>query len=156
MNGAKQRAALLQPVNQLMAGVQPSFPTGNSECIRGYYGLSSYISNPRQGFLRDFFHPSIVDKVNWSYWQDMVWLYGVDQHKMARTTWDNQGVQYGLQALTSGQLTIDEFMDLNRKIGAWKPQYRMKPEVLLIPSYMCSVVAATLCAWFSSPCTSLF
>ncbi len=133
INGAKQRAAYLQPVNQLIAGVFPSIPKGNSECIRGYYGLSSYISNPRQGFLRDFFHPSIVDKVNWSYWQDMVWLYGVDQHQMARTTWDNQGVQYGLQALTNGQLTVEEFMDLNRKIGSWKQQYRMKPEVIFTP-----------------------
>ncbi len=133
INGVKQRAAYLQPINQLIAGVFPSIPKGNSECIRGYFGLSSYINNPRQGFLRDFFHPSIVDKVNWSYWQDMVWLYGTDQYQMARTTWDNQGVQYGLQALLNGLLTIEEFMDLNRKIGSWKQQYRMKPEVLLTP-----------------------
>jgi hypothetical protein len=132
-NGVKQRAGFLQPVNQLISGVLPSFPAGNGECIRGFFGLSIYINNPRQGFLRDFFHPSIVDKVNWSYWQDMVWLYGVDQHQMARSTWDNQGVQYGLEALVNGRLTLEEFMDLNRKIGSWKIQSRMKPELIFTP-----------------------
>ena len=45
-------------------------------------------------------------------------------------TWDNQGVQYGLKALVNGQLSRRDFMDLNRKIGAWKNQHRMEPEVM--------------------------
>jgi len=132
-NDVEQRAGFLQPLNQLISGVFPSIPAGNSVCIRGFFGLSTYINNPRQGFLRDFFHPSIVDEVDWSYWQDMVWLYGVDRYQMAHSTWDNQGVQYGLEALVNGRLTLDEFMDLNRKIGSWKSQSQMKPEVILTP-----------------------
>jgi hypothetical protein len=132
-NGIEQRAAFLQPLNQLVAGIAPSLPKGNSECIHGWFGLSSYINNPRQGFLVDYFHPSLVEKVNWSYWQDMVWIYGRDSHQMARTTWDNQGVQYGLEALKNGRLSAEEFLDLNRNIGSWKKQYRMKPEVLFTP-----------------------
>ena len=35
----------------------------------------------------------------------------------ANLPWGNEGVQYGLQALRSGQITSDEFVDLNQKIG---------------------------------------
>ncbi|NRB38973.1 MAG: hypothetical protein HRU20_10995 [Pseudomonadales bacterium] len=124
----QQRFKFMQPINQLMAGVFPYIPSGNSECIQGYFGLASYINNPRQGFIKDFFHPSLIKKVSWSYWQDMIELYGVDEHNMAKTTWDNEGVQYGLQALKAGQLSAHEFLDINRKIGAWKSQHQMQPE----------------------------
>ena len=32
-------------------------------------------------------------------------------------TFDNEGLQYGLEALNAGELTVDEFLDLNRAIG---------------------------------------
>jgi hypothetical protein len=35
----------------------------------------------------------------------------------ANEPWGNEGVQYGLNALRSGQITPDEFVDLNQKIG---------------------------------------
>src|SRR4051794_20025132 len=35
----------------------------------------------------------------------------------ANEPWGNEGVQYGLVALRSGQITPDEFVDLNQKIG---------------------------------------
>ena len=44
----------------------------------------------------------------------------------ANLPWGNEGVQYGLVALRSGQITPDEFVDLNQKIGGMtidgKPQ----------------------------------
>ena len=43
MNGAKQRAGWLQPLNQLLRWQKPEFPRGNNECINGYFGLSSLI-----------------------------------------------------------------------------------------------------------------
>lgn len=133
LNGMSQVVGFLQPLNQIIAGVFPSYPDGNSECIQGYFGLASYINNPRQGFLRDYFHPSLIAKVNWSYWQDMVGLYGEDEYGIARSTWDNVGVQYGLLALNSGRISFDMFIDLNRKVGAWKPQHEMKAERLYAP-----------------------
>ena len=38
-------------------------------------------------------------------------------HGFANEPWGNEGVQYGLVALRSGQITPDEFVDLNSKIG---------------------------------------
>src|SRR4051812_31174219 len=38
-------------------------------------------------------------------------------HGFANEPWGNEGVQYGLVALRSGQITPDEFVDLNQKIG---------------------------------------
>ena len=133
INDFPQRAGFLQPVNQLMAGFVPSLPKGNSECINGYFGLSSFINNPKQGFIRDFFHPKVVKQVNWSYWQDMADIFGRDQQGFGLSTWDNVGVQYGLNALKNEEISIDEFLDINAKIGSWKPQAKMEKEKIATP-----------------------
>jgi len=133
LNDFPQRAGYLQPVNQIMAGFVPSFPKGNSECINGYFGLSSFINNPSQGFLRDFFHQEVVEQVKWSYWQDLANLLGKDQQGYGLATWDNVGVQYGLLALQQQTITLAEFIDLNSKIGSWKPQQEMKAENIWLP-----------------------
>lgn len=133
LNNFPQRAGYLQPVNQVMSGFVPSLPRGNSECINGYFGLSSFINNPRQGFLRDMFHPDVVQDVNWSFWQDLVSVLGQDQQGFGLSTWDNVGVQYGLLALQQGAITVEEFFDLNSKIGSWKPQTEMEEEHIWLP-----------------------
>lgn len=133
LNDFPQRVGYMQPVNQLMAGFIPSMPKGNSECINGYFGLSTFINNPRQGFLRSFFHPDVVEETKWSYWQDMKFLLGEDNKGYGLTTWDNVGVQYGLTALKDGQITVDEFLDINRKIGGWKSQHEMEAEDIATP-----------------------
>ncbi|WP_036824706.1 DUF6351 family protein, partial [Photobacterium sanctipauli] len=128
INGAEQKFGWLQPLNQLLQGQFPDFPSGNNECINGYFGLSSYIYNPKQGFIKPFYHDSVVEQVNWHYWQEMAQVFGVDKQGFANSTWDNVGVQYGLEALLAGQILFDEFIDLNRQIGAWKPFNKMQPE----------------------------
>lgn len=133
LNDFPQRAAYLQPVNQIMSGFVPSLPSGNSECINGYFGLSSFINNPRQGFLRDLFHPDVVKQVKWSFWQDLVSVLGQDQKGFGLSTWDNVGVQYGLLALQSKAISAEEFIDLNSKIGGWKPQVEMSEEHIWLP-----------------------
>ena len=48
----------------------------------------------------------------------MINVFGFDSHTgFARTVFDNVGLQYGLNALNRGQITPDEFLDLNEKIG---------------------------------------
>lgn len=133
LNNFPQRTGYLQPVNQIMAGFVPSLPSGNSECINGYFGLSSFINNPRQGFLRDFFHPDVVKQVRWSFWQDLSNVLGADEQGFGLSTWDNVGVQYGLLALLKATITVDEFIDLNSKIGSWKPQDKMTAENIWLP-----------------------
>ena len=128
-----QRIAFLQPVAQLMAGMVPSFPQGNSECINGYFGLSTFIHNPRQGFLRHFYSEDVVEKTNWNYWEDMAWLFNRDKHGLVESTWDNDGVQYGLHALKQKQITLTEFVHLNKNIGSWKEQHQMTAEKIITP-----------------------
>jgi hypothetical protein len=38
----------------------------------------------------------------------------------ARSYWDNVGVQYGLNAVASGQITPEEFLKVNGVVGGWK------------------------------------
>src|SRR5882757_6053599 len=37
----------------------------------------------------------------------------------ANRPYDNLGVQYGLKALTDGKISIDQFLDLNQRVGGW-------------------------------------
>jgi Tannase-like family of unknown function (DUF6351) len=43
--------------------------------------------------------------------------FGVDENGFARRPLDNVGVQYGLAALNAGQITKEQFLDLNEMIG---------------------------------------
>lgn len=57
----------------------------------------------------------------WTHWDDVEEAYGVDPETgLARVPWDNTGVQYGLRAVATGQITPGEFLDLNARIGSWK------------------------------------
>ena len=53
-------------------------------------------------------------------WDTQVATYGRDPATgFARSPLDNVGVQYGLKALTSGVITKEEFLDLNKNIGGF-------------------------------------
>jgi hypothetical protein len=45
--------------------------------------------------------------------------FGVDENGFARRPLDNVGVQYGLAALNAGEITKEQFLDLNEKIGGF-------------------------------------
>ncbi|REL28110.1 hypothetical protein DXX93_17100 [Thalassotalea euphylliae] len=127
-NGDTHVSAVLEPINQVLAGRWPRPPQGNSECINGWFGLSTFIHNPAQGFLNEYFADTVAEQVQWSYWQDMVELFGHDELGFANHTWGNQGVQYGLLALRQRQLSAQQFIDINWHIGSWKPLAEMAPE----------------------------
>lgn len=128
LNGFAQKYPWLVMLNQSLAGVFPHRPKGSSECINGWFGLSSLINNPRMSYLKPYFDDTLLAQVHWSYWQDMVQIYGRDDDGFARTTWDNEGVQYGLKALQEKRISIAEFINLNRHVGAWKAQKDMQTE----------------------------
>ena len=53
-----------------------------------------------------------------TYQDNMVNVFGRDPRSgFARRPFDNVGVQYGLRALNNGQITFDQFLDLNRRVG---------------------------------------
>jgi hypothetical protein len=94
---------------------------GSTECIKGWRGLSPLALNPHFGTAPGI-TPEQQAQVEWTHWNDAVNVYGRDpQTGFARSTWDNVGVQYGLQALRDGHITPAEFLDLNATVGGWKP-----------------------------------
>lgn len=113
---------------QLFNGNWPTPARGASQCINAWFGLSSMIHNPYQGRLTPFTVPAVRQNTAWSYWQDLVDIYGTDQHGFAHSLWDNSGVQYGLAALTTGKLSPAQFLELNARIGSWLPASAMQPE----------------------------
>jgi hypothetical protein len=56
-------------------------------------------------------------------------LFGTDPDTgFARRPLDNVGVQYGLQALRDGVISVDQFLDLNESIGGYDIDGRWVPE----------------------------
>ena len=100
---------------------------GSTECIKGWRGLSPLTFNPHYGTAPGI-TPEEQASVEWTYFDDLVQIYGKDEHGYARRTWDNVGVQYGLQALKDQQIDITEFIDLNARVGGWKPAHESMQE----------------------------
>ena len=88
------------------------------------------MNNPAQGFLKPLFSQSIQNHTHWSYWQDLSQITQTQRIDNS-SLWDNQGVQYGLEGLRQGTISIQEFIHLNYHIGGWKPQSQQQPEQLL-------------------------
>ncbi|NLD68280.1 MAG: hypothetical protein GX644_05645 [Limnobacter sp.] len=56
-------------------------------------------------------------------------VYGRDPDTgFARRALDNVGIQYGLGALANGTISVDQFLDLNEKIGGYDVDARFQPE----------------------------
>jgi hypothetical protein len=106
----------------------PSVPA-ITECRRAWFGLTPLVLNPT------FTNVSDLDKlaqgtegVEWTHAGDLVNIYGVDETGFGRNSFDNVGVQYGLQALKDGVITPAEFLDLNAQVGSWKEVGEMVTE----------------------------
>jgi hypothetical protein len=109
------------------APVSPPVPPGSSECINGWRGLSPLALNPNFGTA-----PGVTQdqqmSTEWTHFGDAVNIYGVNDDGYANRTWDNVGVQYGLEALVDGDITTGEFLDLNTNVGSWKNEPDMVQE----------------------------
>jgi hypothetical protein len=104
---------------------------GNSECVAGWRGLTPLALNPLFGTAgagTERMDPAVMAAVHWTHWEDLKNIYGVGPSGYARMTWDNVGVQYGLQALKDGHITPQEFLDLNANVGSWKDPQDMVQE----------------------------
>ncbi len=113
--------------NPFIGLLPPGFPAGSSECINGWRGLSPLVLNHLFGTAPGI---SLEDQVSteWTHFADAINLYGRADDGFAANVWDNVGVQYGLGALKSGFLTVDEFLDLNANVGSWKNEPDMVQE----------------------------
>ncbi len=133
INGFEHPYTFLVPLNQMFAGAWPSMPNGSSECVYSWFIAATFFYNPKQGFVKPYFSDEVKEQVNWTYWQDLAQIYGTDDHGFARTTWGNEGVQYGLRAMQRGDISIEEFVHLNQYIGSWVPQDKMRKESAVTP-----------------------
>ncbi len=105
----------------------PFLPQGSSECVNAWRGLSPLALNWHFGTAPGI---SLEDQVNteWTHYGDAVNVYGVAADGFAASTWDNVGVQYGLEALRTGFIGVDEFLKLNAEVGSWKEEPEMVQE----------------------------
>ncbi len=104
---------------------------GSTECRKAWIGLAALAMNPHYGQATNqarYMPQSDVAAIQWSHYDDLRNIYGVDANGNPRPTWDNVGVQYGLKALKDGHITTAEFLDLNLKVGGWKHPNEMVQE----------------------------
>jgi hypothetical protein len=104
---------------------------GSTECVNGWRGLTPLAMNPLFGSAgagTERMNPAEMAAVHWTHWEDLRNIYGAGPDGYARQTWDNVGVQYGLQALRNGHITPDEFLKLNATAGSWKDPGQMVQE----------------------------
>ncbi|WP_256841154.1 DUF6351 family protein [Ornithinimicrobium cryptoxanthini] len=115
LNGAKD---LLQAT----LGVDLPRQTGSSECLEGWLGLLPLAMNPLYGSETNWgLLGDQVDQIERTHWDDAREAYGTDPETgYARSTWDNVGVQYGLRSVASGNMTPEQFLEVNAEVGGWK------------------------------------
>ncbi|MDH3747373.1 MAG: DUF6351 family protein [Gammaproteobacteria bacterium] len=118
----------LRALQALSRGEWPTWADGHTECSRSWRNLTPQIANPNYTYFASLFAPDVAEQVPWTYWDNLKRVYGTDTDGLGLRTYDNVGVQYGLQALKQRQITIAEFLKLNDNIGGWKPANEMTPE----------------------------
>lgn len=127
---ANNRFTQVQALAALLQAHWPRLGKGATECVKGWRGLTPLVHNPTFVHFSKSFAPEVAKQTHWSHWDNLKYFYGVNEKGYANSTWDNVGVQYGLEALRQGRITPETFLRLNRNVGGWKPQDQMKPEKL--------------------------
>tara|TARA_R110000868_G_scaffold207499_1_gene456518 strand:+ start:552 stop:2774 length:2223 start_codon:yes stop_codon:yes gene_type:complete len=125
--GKQPRMAWLAGLAQLLRGQWPGDTPPGSECNAGWRGSTPLINNPEFHTEWDRFARPVRQHSYWTHWQDNRDVYGTDDSGRAYSPWSNLGVQYGLQALRQHVISPTQFLELNARIGAWKPADDMQP-----------------------------
>lgn len=105
----------------------PFLPQGSSECVNAWRGLSPLVLNPHFGTVPGI-SPADQVATEWTHFGDAINIYGTAADGFAASTWDNVGVQYGLDSLVYGFIDAAEFIDLNAQVGSWKNEPDMVQE----------------------------
>jgi hypothetical protein len=113
----------------------PVNAAGTNTTCRSWNGFARIWQTPFNGFspvvpveLR--YHPvTNPTGARGSFWDGIVNAFGKDPVTgFARSGYDNVGVQYGLNALNEGEITVDEFLDLNENVGGFDVDGNFVPE----------------------------
>lgn len=96
---------------------------GADVCMTEWFGAVPQFFNPlwgSEGSYDRYYDQTVWDRTPISFFDDLVDIFGtIPNTNLARSTYDNVGVQYGLQALKRGKITADEFLDINAHVGGW-------------------------------------
>lgn len=123
-----RRLQWIDNIAQLLRFEWPRNHQGANECNSRWRGSLQYVNNPVFNPNYTRYSKNIRRRVYWTHWQDNREFFGTDESGRAPIPWSNEGVQYGLQALKDKNISPDQFVDLNRKIGGWLPQNEMTQE----------------------------
>ncbi|HMT05122.1 MAG TPA: DUF6351 family protein [Solirubrobacterales bacterium] len=114
---------------QSLSGAQRRAITGMTPSAGGCSNLANgaEVVNASDGCIETIVPVSVIfdpltnpGGVRCTIWDNMVNIYGTDPDTgFARRTYDNTGVQYGLQALEEGSINVKRFLDLNEFIGGF-------------------------------------
>jgi len=127
-NDEFNKYTLATAVSDILSFKMPKFSMGMSECVKSWRGLSPLIINPRFPVVPDRISLQVQSQTQFNYWDNLKTFYGTEADGYARVTWDNVGVQYGLEALKKNQISIETFLKLNASIGSWKETRDMQTE----------------------------
>jgi hypothetical protein len=129
--GLNAEDSVPDPLAPLKAALGYGTAPGSTECIESWRGLTPLAMNPLFGQAANqaqWVPQSDIAAIRWTHYDDLRNVYGVDATGAARPTWDNVGVQYGLDSLRQGKITPAEFMHVNWNIGGWKHPSQMVQE----------------------------
>jgi len=127
-NAREPRLNWLYRLSRLLNLQWPYPQAPGSECNSGWRGSTALINNPLFNSVAHRFSEPVRNNTPWTHWQDNQNVYGTDENGRAPSLWSNEGVQYGLEALTNGTISLPQFMELNSRIGGWKAPEKMTHE----------------------------
>ncbi len=121
-------------VAQRLRWRRPRLAEGATECALSWRGLTPLTNNPHYYHRANRYSPEVAAVAQFTHWHDLMQFYGVGPDGFANSTYDNTGVQYGLQALLTGSISAVDFLHINANIGSWKPAREMRQERLWLLS----------------------
>jgi hypothetical protein len=113
------------------SGIDPSAGCRTDFSAFGAGGAAPFPTIPPEEIYDPVANP---DGWRCTVWESNVNVTGRDPDTgFARPGYDNEGVQYGLDALNAGVITPDQFVDLNAAIGGFDDDGRPAPERSVVP-----------------------
>jgi Tannase-like family of unknown function (DUF6351) len=113
------------------SGIDPS-----RGCLTDFSGFGTGGAAPFPTVTPDAAYDPVTNPDGWrcTVWEANVAVTGRDPDTgFARPGYDNEGIQYGLDALNAGVITPDQFLDLNEGIGGFDGDGQPAPERSVVP-----------------------
>jgi Tannase-like family of unknown function (DUF6351) len=113
------------------SGIDPS-----RGCLTDFSGFGAGGVAPFPTITPDVVYDPVTNPDGWrcTVWEANVAVTGRDPETgFARPGYDNEGIQYGLDALNAGVITADQFLDLNAAIGGFDGDGQPAPERSVVP-----------------------